>query len=283
MNQERFHGRRAIVTGASRGIGAAVAYRLAAEGASVAIVARTRERHPTLGGSLLETAERLGEFGHGVAGITADLADAEDRSRIVPESVEALGGSIDILVNNAAAAIYQPLSDYPLKRRQLTFEVNTHAPMDLAQAALPAMVARAEGWIVNLSSATAGLWEPPFSLGRLGSTTGVYGASKAALNRMTNALAAELAHSGVRVNTIQPRAAVLSEGARVLVGATLTPDQIESMQEMVEAVVALCVCPPEQTGRCHISLELIHEFGLEVRDLDGSALAQPTPPGLTAI
>ncbi len=268
----RFRGRRAIVTGASRGIGAAVARRLAAEGADVAITARTTERHRTLAGSLRETAGQLGRFGGAVAIVTADLADADDRARIVPEAVQALGGPVDILVNNAAAAIYQTLAEYPLRRRRLSFEVNVHAPMDLAQAALPSMLDRGEGWVVNVSSTTARPWRPPFRLGALGSTTGVYGASKAALNRMTNALAAELAGRGVRLNTVEPRAAVMSEGAEVLTGSALSPDQIESMEQMVEAIVALCDCGPERTGLEHVSLDLIAELGLTVCDLDGNPI-----------
>ena len=66
--------------------------------------------------------------------------------------------------------------------------------------------------------------------------------------------------SGIRVNTIEPRAAVLSEGAAELVGSTLRPDQIETMDEMVEAVVALCDCPPDFTGRNAVSLDLISEL-----------------------
>jgi len=99
----------------------------------------------------------------------------------------------------------------------------------------------------------------------------VYGASKAALNRITNGLAAELFGSGIRVNTIEPRAAVLSEGAAELVGSTLRADQIETMEEMVEAVVALCDCSPECTGRNAVSLDLIDELDLHVHALDGTA------------
>ncbi len=275
MSEGRFIGRRVVVTGASRGIGAAVAQRLAAEGADVAITARTLDRHASLEGSLHETANRLQHFGGAVVVITADLADPDDRARIVPEATRALAGPIDILVNNAAAAIYQPLLDFPLRRRRLTFEVNVHAPFDLAQAVLPSMVEQGEGWVVNVSSATAHLWQPPFRLGSLGSTTGVYGASKAALNRLTNALAAELATSGVRINTVEPRAAVMSEGAEVLTGGSLQLDQIETMEEMVEAVAALCDCPPERTGRTDVSLDLIAELGLVVRDLEGEPLARP--------
>ena len=98
----------------------------------------------------------------------------------------------------------------------------------------------------------------------------VYGASKAALNRLTLGLARELRDTGVRVNTIEPRAAVMSEGAHALVGDTVRDDQIESMEEMVEALVALGDCPPEVTGRNCVSLDLIDELKLSVRALDGS-------------
>jgi NAD(P)-dependent dehydrogenase (short-subunit alcohol dehydrogenase family) len=124
---------------------------------------------------------------------------------------------------------------------------------------------------VNVSSATAGQSEgPPFQLGAQGSTLTVYGASKAALNRITNGLGAELHGTGIRVNTVEPRAAVLTEGAEELVGGTLRPDQIESLQEMVEGVVALCDCPADVTGRVTVSLDLIAEWGLAVHELDGT-------------
>src|SRR3954463_2880624 len=125
----RFEGRRALVTGASRGIGAAVAERLAAEGADVAITARTVDKHPKLSGSLRETHARLERYGRTVATVVADLADEEARQRIVPQAVEQLGGPIEILVNNAAAAMYNPLADYPLRRRRLLFDLNVHAPV----------------------------------------------------------------------------------------------------------------------------------------------------------
>jgi citronellol/citronellal dehydrogenase len=270
---KRLAGRRALVTGASRGIGAATAQRLAAEGADVAVTARTADSHPTLSGSLRETTDKLRGFGGKAVAVLADLTDPEERSTIVPRAVEGLGGPIDILINNAAAAIYQQLLDFPLKRRRLIFEVNVHAPMDLAQAVLPEMMDRGEGWIVNVSSATAHLSEPPFRVGRLGSTTGIYGASKAALNRLTNALAVEVESSKIRANTVEPRSAVMSEGAEVLIGGPLSQDQVESMEEMVEAILALCDCPPERTGLTHVSLDLLAELGIPIHRLDGTPLA----------
>jgi NAD(P)-dependent dehydrogenase (short-subunit alcohol dehydrogenase family) len=206
----RFEGRRVIVTGASRGIGAGIAQRLAAEGADVAITARTLDqpeddRIGKPAGTLDETAARLEPYGRKVACIVADLTDGDSRAHIVPEAEAALGGPVEILVNNAAVGFFLPAAEYPLKRRRLMFEANVHAPLDLAQAVIPGMRDAGEGWIVNLSSAAAGPWPgPPFELGPNGATIALYGASKAALDRMTNGLAAELHGTGIRVNTIPP-------------------------------------------------------------------------------
>ena len=258
----RFAGRRALVTGASRGIGAAVAARLAAEGARVVVVARTRDRHHHLPGSLSETVERLTARGGRAVAVVADLSDPDDRTRVVTEAEAELGGPLDILVNNAAAAMYAPVASMPLNRRRILFEVNALAPLDRAQAVVPEMVARGEGWIVNLTSAAARPGTSP--------TMALYGASKAALNRITTGLAAELAGTGVRVNAIEPRAAVLTEGAAALVGDSLTEDLIESLEAMTEATVALCCCPTELSGRVCVSLDLVAELGLTVYDLDGN-------------
>jgi len=270
---DRFRGRRALVTGSSRGIGAGIAERLAAEGADVVLTARTLDAHEHLAGSLTETAERLARYGTKVAIVVADLTDETDRARIVPEAAEALGGHIEILVNNAAASIQAPLIGFSVKRRNIMFEANVNAPIDLSLAALPAMIEAGEGWIVNLSSGSARHWDgPPFDVGPQGPRIAAYGASKAALNRITNGLAAEVYGTGVRVNTVEPRAAVLSEGAAAIVGATLRPDQIESMEAMVEGTLVLCDCGPDVTGRITVSLDNIDEWGLTVCGLDGQPI-----------
>jgi citronellol/citronellal dehydrogenase len=272
----RFTGRRAIVTGASRGIGAATAQRLAAEGADVVVVARTVDRHDHLAGSLAETVETCRRYGTRVEAVAADLTDVDSRLAIVPAAIDLLGGPIDILINNAAAAMYASLLEFPLKRRRLTYEVNVHAPLDLAQMVLPAMMERGEGWIINVSSASANLQPgPPFTHGHV-TTIGLYGSSKAALNKITNTLAAEVAHLGVRVMTVEPRAAVMSEGAQALVGGMIGDDQIESMEAMVESIVTLCDCGPDLSGQIHVSLDLLDAQGVTVMEIDGSA---PYPGG----
>ena len=132
------------------------------------------------------------------------------------------------------------------------------------------MIESGEGWIVNVSSATARpAAGPPFSTAPPGATMGIYGASKAALNRLTNGLAQELWGTGVRVNAVQPRTGVRTEGAEELVGSMVDTSGWESMEEMVEAVLALCHCPAGMTGGIEVSTELVTRLGLVVRSLDG--------------
>lgn len=272
MRLRRFEGRRALVTGASRGIGAAVAERLAAEGAHVVLTARTLERSGSLPGSLEETAARLAAHGGRVGVVAADLADPEDRASVVPAAEERLGGHVEILVNNAAAAIFRPLLELSHKRRALMLEVNVHAPLELAAAAVPGMRAAGEGWIVNLVSGAAALRPgPPFEQGAKGTATAFYGASKAALVRLTNGLGAELHGTGIRVNALRPRATMLTEGAAELMGDRLDPAKVERVEEVVEAVTALCACPEEVTGWDLVSLDLLERWGLSVHGLDGRA------------
>jgi NAD(P)-dependent dehydrogenase (short-subunit alcohol dehydrogenase family) len=169
--------------------------------------------------------------------------------------------------------MYAPVLDLSLKRRRILFEVNAFAPIDLAAAVVPAMIEAGSGWIVNVTSGAARHADgPPFDLGPQGSTIATYGASKAALSRLTNALGAELDGTGIRVNAVEPRAAVLSEGANALVGATLRADQVESMEQMVEAMMVLCDCPADVTGGSFVSLDLLDAWNVEVHHLDGTTI-----------
>ena len=152
MTSSLLTGRTALVTGASRGIGTAIAERFAAEGATVAVTARTVE--PGTGqfeGSLEETVERITKDGGHAVAIAADLSRREERERLIQET-EAVIGPIDILVNNAAVTFFAPMVDFAPKRQQLMFEVQVYAPIDLAQRVLPGMAAAGQGWILNISS-----------------------------------------------------------------------------------------------------------------------------------
>src|SRR5579871_6212439 len=196
-------GRTAIVTGASRGIGEAIAARLAMEGASVVASARTAEEGESrLPGTLHETVDRIVRAGGEARFIKADLAQAVERERLVEETVAAYG-PVDILVNNAAITYFIPVADFPEKRFKLMMEVQVYAPFHLSQLVLPSMKERHTGWIVNISSGAGIHPKPPYAAQAARGGT-VYGMCKAALERFTTGLAAEVAHDGVCVNVVSP-------------------------------------------------------------------------------
>ena len=261
-------GRVALVTGASRGIGAAIAKRFAMEGARVAITARTLDRHDHLPGSLRETVDWIERRGGKAVPIVGDLADAKDYDRIVAEAQAALG-PIEVLVNNAAAAFYLPFDKMSENRFRVAFEINVHAPWRLAQLVVPGMRARREGWILNISSATSVL--PPKPWRDFDGLSFLYGSTKAALERFTVGLAASESRHGVWVTSMAPVGAVPTEGTEAL---GVVPDEAlavaESREAMAEAALALCVTrDPELTGRITLCKPILDELGRPVRALDG--------------
>jgi NAD(P)-dependent dehydrogenase (short-subunit alcohol dehydrogenase family) len=147
--------------------------------------------------------------------------------------------------------------------------------LHLVQLALPDMRAKRRGWILNISSATAIHPEgPPYiEFARKGGSH-LYAAAKAALDRLTTGLAAELHEDGIAVNTLAPVAAVITEGVRA-VGADrwIEPSMIEPVEAMAEAALVLCSGDPAtQTGRVTYSLKLLESLGRKVHTLDGRAL-----------
>jgi NAD(P)-dependent dehydrogenase (short-subunit alcohol dehydrogenase family) len=262
----------ALVTGGSRGIGAALARRLAAEGAAVAVTARTLERHERLRGSLAETVADITRAAGTAIAVAADLTDPASRPGLVAE-VERRLGPIDILVNNAAAAYYLPFDRVSEKRYRIAFELNVRAPFELAQLVVPGMRTRRRGWILNVSSATAEVPEgPPFRPFHRHGGSLVYGATKAALDRLSAGLAAELYDDGIAVNALAPVAAVRTPGVEALgMLPEGRPDLIEPMEVMVEAALALVSGDPRVlTGRVAYSRSLLAELGRAPRTLDGS-------------
>ena len=256
-NQE-CEGRVALVTGASRGIGAAIAERLAAAGAAVAVSARTLDPVEKYEGSLSETVARIRAAGGTVTPVQADISKPDDRERMVAEAVQQLG-PIDILVNNAAVTYYMPFTEFPRKRYDLMFEVQLRAPFELAQMVVPSMRQRAAGWILNITS-RAGIHPqgPPFmEIYKRGFT--VYGMVKAALDRFTTGLAAEVYGDGIAVNSLAPwdNVATPGAGAHDLVDGFRTED----ISLMAEAALLLCTGDPSRlTGRVAYSQPLLAEL-----------------------
>ena len=185
-----FEGRSALVTGAGRGIGRAVAVELAAAGMAVALMARSKNQ-------LADTAQQLKQFGATAVVVPADLADLRQVTRAVHLAIDQLG-AVDVLINNAAmVGPLGPSVSVDPTEWAVTFRLNVVAPAALSFAVLPAMVERGWGRIVNVSSAVAA--HPGAMVGM-----NAYAASKAALEAHTVNLAAELAGSGVTVNAFRP-------------------------------------------------------------------------------
>jgi NAD(P)-dependent dehydrogenase (short-subunit alcohol dehydrogenase family) len=265
----------ALVTGASRGIGAAIAERLASEGAQVACVARSVDSHPPkLPGTLRETVARIESRGGCAVAIQGDVMDAASRRSFVEECRRRLG-PIDILVNNAAHGPYRPFLDFTPRDFQGTIEANLHAPFELCQLVLPDMIAKQRGWIVNISSATAfHPSKPPYIEWERSGGYHLYAASKAALDRMSTGLAAEFYAQGIAVNALAPVAAVMTPGVEATdVGKWIAPEMIEPVEAMAEAALALCSGDPATlTGRVAYSGRLLEELERKIRTLDGRAL-----------
>lgn len=184
MDRFSLEGMTAIVTGASRGIGAASARALDQAGARVALVARSEDD--------LNTVAK--DLSHDPVVVVADLLEIDAPSSIAGQVLERFG-FVDVLVNNAAAAARLPTPDTDAAVVDNLLAVNVRAPLLLTAALLPSMIDRGGGCIINISSVSALIGTP---------RRAAYAASKGALDAATRSLAIELGPSGIRVNSVAP-------------------------------------------------------------------------------
>ena len=182
-------GKVALVTGASRGLGASIVRAYAEAGADVALVARNTE-------GLEVIAEQVRGMGRRAAVISADLADASSAAEIIQGTIAALG-KLDIVVNNAGISpIYKPSIEVTQDEWDAIFAVNVSAPFRVSQAAARAMIAAGNGGAIIQMASVAGMIATPRMI--------AYGAAKAALLQISRTLAVEWANKGIRVNAIAP-------------------------------------------------------------------------------
>ncbi|MAY39101.1 MULTISPECIES: SDR family NAD(P)-dependent oxidoreductase [Spongiibacter] len=265
----RLEGKTALITGASRGIGLAMAQRFAAEGARLILVASRMGSHGRLPGTLESAVEGIRRAGGEAHAVVCNLSDADARADLIARAQQQVG-PLDILVNNAAGAKMGLPSQLSADDRRWMMELNLNAPIDLAQQALPGMRERGAGWILNISSATSEQPLVPYRDSAVAAhVIAAYGATKAALNRYTEGLAHEVAGEGVWVNSLAPESIVLTPGAeQVRDIARRHPDMAEPVEVMAEA--ALLLCTGRYVGQIGYSRRLLHANGQDVYSLDGS-------------
>jgi 3-oxoacyl-[acyl-carrier protein] reductase len=280
-------GKTALVTGSSRGIGRAIAQRLAAEGATVVVTARSYEPSPSvragsvtaIPGTIAETIDLIEKAGGEALGIATDLEDAEQRDRLVQEVLDRTG-RIDILVNNAGFADYDLVEDMSLDTFDRTVEHYLRTPFALTRAAVPHMRKQGAGWIVNIGSVTGVAPVRPYREYNKSAGDVVYASMKAALHRFTQGVAAELLDGNIAVNCVGPSTAIRTPGAAQLIPETFPTEPVEYL---AETVLAMCHLPAaERTGLVAFSLHYPWSQQLPVHSLDGTTVLDPLEPPATA-
>lgn len=270
----------AVVTGATRGIGRAVAIELARRGTDVVIVGRTATGSglDTLPGSVDETVAQIASIGGGRAlGIVANLADETDTQAVVDRTLDEWG-RCDVLVNNAAYTSNGSMLDLPWNRWARAFRVQVVAPHQMCQGFLPGMRERGSGRVINVSSSAALRATPGL---------GLYSTSKQAMERWSEYLDVELkasGQSGVAVNTVRVNRLVATEGWRHMVttkGIELAtgnaPDTIPVTTESVADSILWAVEQPLSWSGNAVDLDEIHALGGPqpvAYDVSGADVAQ---------
>ncbi|GLY52665.1 SDR family oxidoreductase [Lentzea sp. NBRC 102530] len=224
MSTKELAGKKALVTGATSGIGRAIAVKLAEAGATVYLSGRRAE----LGKETVALIEQAGGTGHF---IVSDVASVDDVRKLAEEV-----GEVDVLVNNAGIFPLSPTAEQSLDTYQQVFDVNVRGTYFLTAALAPAMVARGKGSIVNVSSIAAVVGTPVGS---------VYNASKAAMDALTRSWATEFGAAGVRVNSVAPGPVAtdkaLAEAGEVFdaIAKDLPLQRVGQPEEIAEAVLFL--------------------------------------------
>jgi 3-oxoacyl-[acyl-carrier protein] reductase len=284
---QKLIGRTALVTGSSRGIGRAIAQRLAAEGATVVVSARSYDpsssvrggRSTALPGTIGETVALIEQAGGRAIGVAADLEDAARRGHLVDEVLDRTG-RIDILVNNAGFADYSLIEQMSIDTFDRTLEHYLRTPFVLTRAVIPHMSKQGAGWIVNIGSVTGVAPVRPYRDYNKTAGDVIYASAKAALHRFTQGVAAELVDANIAVNCVGPSTAIRTPGA-----AQLIPDSFptEPVEYLAETVLAMCHLPAAQrTGLVAFSLHYPWSQRLAVHSLDGCTVMPALEPPATA-
>ena len=261
---QTLQGRTMFISGASRGIGLAIALKAAADGANIALVAKTAEPHPKLDGTVYTAAAEIEAAGGQALPIVGDIRDEQSVADAVAQTIEKFGG-IDICVNNASAINLANVETLELKRYDLMQSINVRGTFVVSQSCLPHLKQGTNPHILTLS--------PPISLdpkwlgGHVGYTLAKYGMSLIGLG-----LAEELREAGVASNTLWPRTLVATAAVQNLLGADAAMAMARTPAIYADAAYAILTSPSREcTGNSFLCEDVLLEHG--VTDLSGYSVS----------
>ncbi len=256
-----------FITGASRGIGRAIALRCAQDGAKVVLAAKTAEPHPTLTGTIFSVAKEIEEAGGSALPVQVDVRSEELMQQAVDKTVETFGG-IDILVNNASAIFLAPTLAMPMKKLDLIFTVNARATFMCSQKCLPHLFKAKNPHILNLS--------PPLNMNpKWFKDYLAYTISKYGMSMCTLGMAEEFKKQGVAVNSLWPKTLIATAAVEVnfpkqMYAASRKPEI------MADAAYAILTADSRSvTGNFFIDEELLRSKGMS--DFSSYALNPDVP------
>src|SRR5204862_5770545 len=220
-------GRTLFITGASRGIGLAIALRAARDGANIAIAAKTKEPHPKLSGTIFTAAEEVEKAGGQALPLVVDVRDEGQVKAAIDAAVARFGG-LDIVVNNASAVSRTPVTETDMRRFDLMHQINTRGTFMLSKYAI-AHLAKAENAHILMNSPPLDMREKWFA----GSTA--YSISKFGMSLVVLGLAGELRAAGIAVNALSPRTTIATAAIKNLLGGERVMRMSRRPEIMAEA------------------------------------------------
>jgi len=262
MADRNLQGKRIFISGATRGIGKAIALRAAKDGAQITIAAKTAEPHPKLEGTIYTAAEEIEQAGGKALAVVCDIRFEDQVEAAVAKAVERFGG-LDILVNNASAIQLTGTLETPMKRYDLMNQVNARGTFLCSQKCIPHLKKGDNPHILNIS--------PPLSMkarwfqNHCAYTMAKYGMSMCALG-----MSAEFADDGIAVNALWPRTGIWTAAVENLIGAELKP-QCRKPEIMADAAYHILTSNSrETTGNFFIDDDVLSKHG--VTDFDQYAI-----------
>jgi len=251
----RFEGKIALVTGASRGIGLAIAKRAARDGANIAIAAKTTEPHPKLPGTIYTAAKEIEEAGGKALPVVVDIRDENQIAAAVQKTVETFGG-IDVLINNASAISLTGTLSTPMKKWDLMHGVNARGTFACSHACIPYLKKSSNPHILMNS--------PPLNMEERWFAPHVaYTMAKFGMSMCVLGMAGELRADGIAVNAIWPRTVIATAAVQNLLGGDSTMQGSRTPEIMADAAHAILTKPSREfTGNFCVDEEILKKEGV---------------------